>query len=169
YRYDHAQLRLTEIENESGETYRLDYTPSGLIRQETGFDGRRTAYVYDLNGHLLEKTEFGDDGSTRVTAYRRDAAGRLRVKTLPDGIKVEYRYDRLGRLTGVDDGQDHPLAFEYDLQDRLITEHQGWGTLRYAYDACGQLKRLRLPDNSKLDYQYAKGGALTAIDLNGAR
>ncbi|MCU0122345.1 hypothetical protein N8H74_29220, partial [Pseudomonas sp. B2M1-30] len=26
YRYDHAQLRLTEIENESGETYRLDYT-----------------------------------------------------------------------------------------------------------------------------------------------
>ncbi|MBX8513047.1 hypothetical protein K5D34_25485, partial [Pseudomonas cichorii] len=24
--------------------------------------------------------------------------------------------------------------YEYDLQDRLITEHQGWGTLRYEYD-----------------------------------
>ncbi|MDZ3825670.1 RHS repeat-associated core domain-containing protein [Pseudomonas monsensis] len=168
YRYDHAQLLLTEIENESGETYRLDYTSTGLIRQETGFDGRRTAYAYDLNGHLLEKTEFGDDGSTWVTAYERDTAGRLLIKTLPDGVKVEYRYDRLGRLVGVDDGQKHPLAFEYDLQDRLITEHQGWGTLRYAYDACGQLKRQRLPDNSKLDYHYAKGGALTAIDLNGA-
>ncbi|MHB2241407.1 RHS repeat-associated core domain-containing protein [Pseudomonas monsensis] len=168
YRYDHAQLLLTEIENESGETYRLDYTSTGLIRQETGFDGRRTAYAYDLNGHLLEKTEFGDDGSTLVTAYERDTAGRLLIKTLPDGVKVEYRYDRLGRLVGVDDGQKHPLAFEYDLQDRLITEHQGWGTLRYAYDACGQLKRQRLPDNSKLDYHYAKGGALTAIDLNGA-
>ncbi|MFJ2289472.1 RHS repeat-associated core domain-containing protein [Pseudomonas iridis] len=168
YRYDHAQLLLTEIENESGEKYRLDYTPTGLIRQETGFDGRRTAYAYDLNGHLLEKTEFGDDGSVLVTHYERDAAGRLLVKTLPDGVKVIYQYDRLGRLTGVDDGQKHPLAFEYDLQDRLITEHQGWGTLRYAYDACGQLKRMRLPDNSKLDYQYAKGGALTAIHLNGA-
>ncbi len=168
YRYDHAQLLLTEIENESRETYRLDYTSTGLIRQETGFDGRRTAYAYDLNGHLLEKTEFGDDGSTRVTAYERDTAGRLLIKTLPDGVKVEYRYDRLGRLVGVDDGQKHPLAFEYDLQDRLITEHQGWGSLRYAYDACGQLKRQRLPDNSKLDYHYAKGGALTAIDLNGA-
>ncbi|MDR9866096.1 hypothetical protein, partial [Pseudomonas baetica] len=86
-----------------------------------------------LNGHLLEKTEFGDDGSTLVTGYERDATGRLLIKTLPDGIKVEYRYDRLGRLTGVDDGQKHPLAFEYDLQDRLITEHQGWGTLRYTY------------------------------------
>ncbi|UWF51035.1 RHS repeat protein [Pseudomonas sp. N3-W] len=169
YRYDNALLLLTEIENESGEKYRLDYTANGLIRQETGFDGRRTAYAYDLNGHLLEKTEFGDDDSTLVTAYERDAAGRLLLKTLPDGIKVAYRYDRLGRLVGVDDGHDHPLAFEYDQQDRLITEHQGWGTLRYAYDVCGQLKQLRLPDNSKLDYHHAKGGALTAIDLNGAR
>ncbi|MFS2068618.1 RHS repeat-associated core domain-containing protein, partial [Pseudomonas sp. CT11-2] len=169
YRYDNAQLLLTEIENESGEHYRLDYTPSGLIRQETGFDGRRTAYAYDLNGHLLEKTEFGDDDSRRVTAYERDSAGRLLVKTLPDGTQVEYRYDSLGRLTSVDDGHDHPLEFEYDQQDRLITEHQGWGSLRYGYDACGQLNRLRLPDGSKLDYRHAKGGALTAIDLNGAR
>ncbi|WP_159245292.1 RHS repeat-associated core domain-containing protein [Pseudomonas koreensis] len=167
YRYDHARLLLTEIENESGEKYRLDYTPTGLIRQETGFDGRRTAYVYDLNGHLLEKTEFGEQSLSLVTHYQRDKAGRLLVKTLPDGIKVRYDYDRLGRLVAVDDGQNHPLAFEYDRQDRLITEHQGWGTLRYAYDACGQLKRLRLPDNSKLDYHYAKGGALSAIDLNG--
>jgi len=168
YRYDHAQLLLTEIENESGDKYRLDYTPTGLIRQETGFDGRRTAYAYDRNGHLLEKTEYGDDGTTLVTTYERDSAGRLLLKTLPDGVEVSYRYDRLGRLVGVDDGQDHPLAFEYDLQDRLVREHQGWGTLRYTYDACGQLTRLRLPDNSKLDYHYAKGGALTAIDLNGA-
>ncbi|EJL98469.1 RHS repeat-associated core domain protein containing protein [Pseudomonas sp. GM102] len=169
YRYDNAQLLLTDIENEAGEHYRLDYTPGGLIRQETGFDGRRTAYAYDLNGHLLEKTEFGDDGSQLITAYERDSAGRLLVKTLPDGIQVEYRYDSLGRLTSVDDGHDHPLEFEYDQQDRLITEHQSWGTLRYGYDACGQLNRLRLPDGSKLDYHHTKGGALTAIDLNGAR
>ncbi|MGF6225531.1 RHS repeat-associated protein [Pseudomonas frederiksbergensis] len=169
YRYDNPQLLLTEIENESGEQYQLDYTANGLIRQETGFDGQRTAYAYDLNGQLLEKTEFGDDGSKLVTGYERDSAGRLLAKTLPDGVKVEYRYDSLGRLLSVDDGHDHPLEFEYDNQDRLISEHQGWGTLRYSYDACGQLKRLRLPDNSKLDYHHAKGGALTAIDLNGAR
>ncbi|WP_027922052.1 RHS repeat-associated core domain-containing protein [Pseudomonas sp. URMO17WK12:I12] len=169
YRYDNAQLLLTEIENESGEKYQLDYTAGGLIRQETGFDGQRTAYAYDLNGQLLAKTEFGADGSQLITAYERDSAGRLLVKTLPDGLKVEYRYDSFGRLIGVDDGHDHPLEFEYDQQDRLITEHQGWGTLRYGYDACGQLNRLRLPDGSKLDYHHAKGGALTAIDLNGAQ
>ncbi|WLG86655.1 DUF6531 domain-containing protein [Pseudomonas cucumis] len=169
YRYDNAQLRLTEIENESGEKYRLDYTPAGLIRQETGFDDRRTAYSYDLNGHLQEKTEFGDDDSQLITGYQRDSAGRLLVKTLPDGVKVKYRYDSLGRLVRVDDGYHHPLEFEYDAQDRLITEHQSWGTLRYRYDACGRLNHLRLPDNSKLDYHHAKGGVLTAIDLNGTR
>jgi RHS repeat-associated protein len=169
YRYDNARLLLTDIKNESGEHYRLDYTPGGLIRQETGFDGRCTAYAYDPNGHLLEKTEFGDNGTQLFTSYQRDTSGRLLVKNLPDGVNVEYRYDSLGRLVSVDDGHDHPLEFEYDKQNRLITEHQGWGTLRYAYDACGKLYHLRLPDNSKLDYHHAKGGVLTAIDLNGTR
>ncbi|WP_256730513.1 RHS repeat-associated core domain-containing protein [Pseudomonas sp. ANT_H12B] len=169
YRYDNAQLLLTEIENESGEKYRLDYTANGLIRQETGFDGRRIAYAYDLKGRLLEKIEFGDDGSQLITGYQRDSAGRLLVKSLPDGFKVQYRYDQLGRLLSVDDGHDHPLGFEYDQQDRLITEHQSWATLRYGYDACGHLSRMGLPDGSKLDYHRAKGGTLTAIDLNGTR
>ncbi|MDR6927911.1 RHS repeat-associated core domain-containing protein [Pseudomonas sp. BE134] len=169
YRYDNARLLLTEIENESGERYQLDYTPSGFIQQESGFDGRRTAYAYDLNGHLLEKTEFGDDGSQLITRYQRDSTGRLLIKTLPDGIKVEYHYDGLGRLVSVNDNHDHPLEFEYDTQNRLITEHQSWATLRYGYDACGRLSHLRLPDNSKLAYHRAKGGALTAIDLNGTR
>ncbi|PIB60453.1 hypothetical protein AOA62_24495, partial [Pseudomonas sp. 2995-3] len=83
YRYDNARLLLTSIENEAGETYQLDYHPNGLIQQEIGFDGQRTAYVYDLNGNLAEKTEHGDDGSQLVTRYKRDHAGRLVRKTLP--------------------------------------------------------------------------------------
>ncbi|QFS58266.1 type IV secretion protein Rhs [Pseudomonas chlororaphis subsp. aurantiaca] len=168
YRYDNARLLLTDIENERGEQYHLDYYSNGLIQQETGFDGRRTAYAYDLNGKLLKKTEFGDDGSELVTEYQRDAAGRLLVKTLADGEEIHYSYDALGRLVNVDDGH-WPLAYEYDLQDRLITEHQGWGTLRYEYDKLGQLSHCRLPDGSKLDYRHAPGGQLSSIDLNGSR
>ncbi|MCV4289762.1 DUF6531 domain-containing protein [Pseudomonas capsici] len=168
YRYDNSRLLLTDIENERGEHYQLDYYANGLIQQETGFDGRRTAYEYDLNGQLLKKTEFGDDESELVTEYQRDAAGRLLVKTLPDGEEIHYSYDALGRLVNVDDGH-WPLAYEYDLQDRLITEHQGWGTLRYEYDSVGQLKHCRLPDGSKLDYHHHRGGQLSSIDLNGSR
>jgi RHS repeat-associated protein len=168
YRYDNAGLLLTDIENERGERYHLDYFANGLIQQETGFDGRRTAYEYDLNGQLLKKTEFGDDGSEMVTEYQRDAAGRLLVKTLPDGEEIQYSYDALGRLVNVNDGI-WPLAYDYDVQDRLITEHQGWGTTRYEYDSVGLLSHCRLPDGSKLDYRHLPGGRLSSIDLNGSR
>ncbi|WP_253493928.1 RHS repeat-associated core domain-containing protein [Pseudomonas sp. S3E17] len=167
YRYDNVRLLLTEIENEVGETYRLDYHTNGLIQQEVGFDGQRTAYVYDLNGNLQEKTEYGDDGSQLVTRYERDHAGRLVRKTLPDGSLVEYAYDRQGNLLSVDDGH-WALAYEYDRQNRLTAEHQGWGTLRYGYDACGQVQHLRLPDNNRLVFNHAKGGHLATVELNGA-
>ncbi|WP_248488221.1 RHS repeat-associated core domain-containing protein [Pseudomonas sp. CYM-20-01] len=166
YRYDNARLLLTEIENEVGETYRLQYHNNGLIQQETGFDGQRTAYVYDLNGNLSEKTEHGDDGSQLVTRYERDHAGRLIRKTLPDGNTVDYAYDRQGNLLSVEDGH-WSLAYEYDSQNRLTAEHQGWGTLRYAYDAYGRLQNLRLPDNNRLTLNHDKGGHLTTVELNG--
>jgi RHS repeat-associated protein len=166
YRYDNTRLLLTEIENEVGETYQLDYHANGLIQQETGFDGRRTAYAYDLNGHLLEKTEYGDDDSQLITGYQRDAAGRLVRKTLPDGTAVDYSYDRLGNLLSVDDSHWF-LNYEYDLQNRLTAEHQGWGTLRYGYDHCGQLKHVRLPDNNRLAFQHDKGDHLATVELNG--
>ena len=166
YRYDNARLLLTEIENEAGETYQLDYHPNGLIRQETGFDGQRTAYAYDLNGNLLEKTEYGDDGSQLITRYQRDHAGRLVRKTLPDASVVDYAYDRQGNLLSVEDGH-WALAYEYDRQNRLTAEHQGWGTLRYGYDACGQLKNLCLPDNNRVTFTHDKGGHLATVELNG--
>ncbi|MEX5550371.1 RHS repeat-associated core domain-containing protein, partial [Pseudomonas pergaminensis] len=167
YRYDNVRLLLTEIENEVGETYRLQYHSNGLIQQEIGFDGQRTAYVYDLNGNLQEKTEHGDDGSQLVTRYERDHAGRLVRKTLPDGNKVDYAYDRQGNLLSVEDGH-WTLAYEYDAQNRLTAEHQGWGTLRYGYDACGNLRNLRLPDNNRLTFNHDKGGHLATVELNGA-
>ncbi|WP_177333597.1 RNase A-like domain-containing protein, partial [Pseudomonas sp. NBRC 111138] len=137
-----------------------------LIRQETGFDGQRTAYAYDLNGHLLEKTEYGDDNSQLITRYERDHAGRLVRKTLPDASVVDYAYDRQGNLLSVEDGH-WALAYEYDRQNRLTAEHQGWGTLRYGYDACGQLKNLCLPDNNRVTFTHDKGGHLATVELNG--
>jgi RHS repeat-associated protein len=127
-------LLLTEIENESGEKYQLDYTPNGLIRQETGFDGQRTGYAYDLNGHLLEKTEFGADGSQRLTAYQRDSAGRLLRKTLPDDKHVEYRYryDAFGRrIEKTVDGQSSEFIWQ---GDQLIAESSDHHYQSYVYE-----------------------------------
>ncbi|MBA6044824.1 RNase A-like domain-containing protein, partial [Pseudomonas lactis] len=69
-------------------------------------------------------------------------------------------------LLSVEDGH-WALAYEYDRQNRLTAEHQGWGTLRYGYDACGQLKNLCLPDNNRVTFTHDKGGHLATVELNG--
>ncbi|WP_157798300.1 RHS repeat domain-containing protein, partial [Aeromonas cavernicola] len=76
----------SELENEQGERHHIHYYPNGLIASETGFDGRTTAYRYDLTGQLLEKSELGEQGGELITRYQRDAMGRLIQKTLPDGL-----------------------------------------------------------------------------------
>jgi RHS repeat-associated protein len=39
--------------------------------------------------------------------------------------------------------------------------------LRYAYDTCGHLQHLRLPDNNRVTFNHGKGGHLTTVELNG--
>ena len=58
YAYDKAR-RLTVLTNENGETYRLDYDPTDNLIQETGWDGKITAYGYDAAGQLVQQTEYG--------------------------------------------------------------------------------------------------------------
>lgn len=80
-------------------------------------------------------------------------------KTLPDGGIIEYTYDRQGNLLSVDDGY-RPLTYEYDPQNRLIAEHQGWGTpVMATTPAADPGHHLRLPDNNQLGFNHDKGAA----------
>ncbi|WP_421849487.1 RHS repeat-associated core domain-containing protein [Marinomonas sp.] len=167
YGYDNVKNFVSDITNERGETYHIDYLPNGLVSQETTFDGRSLAYTYDLNGKLLSKIETGTNGTELETVFERDSLGRLLVKTLPDGSKIEYQYDKKGNLISVDDG-DTPLAWRYDIMDRVIESHAGWSSHYYEYDELGLLSKWQLPDANVLEYQRAKGGVLRAINLNDA-
>ena len=166
YRYDNAKFFLSEIENEHGEQHRIHYFPNGLVARETGFDGRTTAYRYDLNGQLSEKVEFGKQETELVTRYERDPMGRLLKKTLPDGREIQFSYDQYGQLTQVDNGA-WPLTFEYDTAGNLLAEHQGWASSYFKHDDMGRLAYWQLPDGNQLAYHYLHG-ELSGIDLNGA-
>ncbi len=79
---------------------------------------------------------------------------------------MQYRYGKDGELVAVDDG-NWPLASQYDAQGLLKTEHQGWATLSYQYDAFGRLNGMTLPDGQALAYHRDGQGQLAGIDLNG--
>lgn len=168
YQYNNAQLNLTDIINETGQRYHIDYYPNGLVSQETSFDGLTTSYQYDLGGHLLSKTEYDKQGKAYTTTYQRTNTGELLQKTSPDGKQINYRYNPAGKLLSVDDG-NWPINYEYDLAGRLTTEHQGWATLRYQYSPLGILSQCKLPDGNVIDYKHTKGGQLSQVNLNGQK
>ena len=168
YQYNNAQLNLTDIINETGQRYHIDYYPNGLVSQETSFEGLTTSYQYDLGGHLLSKTEYDKQGNAYTTTYQRTNTGELLQKTLPDGKQINYRYNPAGKLLSVEDG-NWPINYEYDLAGRLTTEHQGWATLRYQYSPLGILSQCKLPDGNIIDYKHTKGGQLSQVNLNGQK
>ncbi|MBK5143133.1 RHS domain-containing protein [Budviciaceae bacterium BWR-B9] len=160
YRYDNDHLQVSEIENQKGEVYRLNYTPTGLLSEEIGFDNVKTAYRYNADGKLTEKEEYGDqhDEAPFVTVYQRDTVGRLIKRVLPDGSEEHYHYDRYGQLTKVTDSQDNVLAWEYNQLGQLTAEHTNIATQRYRYDALtGELIMHGLPGGQRLEYRYIEG------------
>ncbi|WP_052957636.1 DUF6531 domain-containing protein [Photobacterium kishitanii] len=165
YQYNNAKGFVSQITNENGNNYLIDYYPNGLVKQETTFDDRQLRYQYDLNGNLTSKTEVGKQGTELTTTYTRDVMGRLLAKELPDGAEIQYQYDKQGQLIGIDDGVT-PLAWQYDPLGRLTAEHQGWASQYYRYDQVGQLTHWQLPDHNILEYKRAKGGLLEQITLN---
>ncbi|TXH64181.1 MAG: hypothetical protein E6Q86_03265, partial [Tolumonas sp.] len=166
FAYNNPKLFLSDITNERGEQYQLRYYSNGLVASEIDFAGRKTGYVYDLNGKLTEKQEFSStDDTVLVTRFVRDVMGRLVKKILPDRSEISYQYDPSGNLVAVSDGH-WPLHYEYDHANRLIAEHQGFATSRFAYNALGQLEKNKLPDGNVLSYHYARGGLLSRIELN---
>jgi RHS repeat-associated protein len=54
-------------------------------------------YVNDDRRRRIQRIEPGEDGTDRVTTYGWDTKGRLREVVLPDGSRVRFIYDALGR------------------------------------------------------------------------
>jgi RHS repeat-associated protein len=167
YAYNNRFNFLSDIVNERGETYHIEYAPTGHVSREVTFDGREFRYEYDAHTQLVAKTEVGSEGTELTTRYAYNAQGRLTHKILPDEQEIQYHYDRFGRLTEVDDGH-WPLAYRYNLLGQLEEEHQGWVSQGYRYDAMGQLNAMLLPDGQVVDYLLSKG-QLQQVNLNGQR
>ncbi|PXZ02742.1 type IV secretion protein Rhs, partial [Gilliamella apicola] len=168
FRYDNVHVQMSEIENQKGEVYHLNYTPTGQLSEEIGFDGIRTTYHYDNAGRIIEKREYGNtpDAEPLVTQYQRDITGRLVRRIFADGVIEQYEYDAYGQLIKVKDGQNI-LVWEYNLDGQMTAEHQNWATIRHRYDkTSGLLDGTKLPDGQWLEYHH-RNGQLRGMTLEG--
>src|SRR5262249_11604096 len=133
---------------------------------------------YNPQGQLITLIEGVDSIQPKKTGYAYNKNGLLENKTKPDGVKLHYKYDSLGRMIE-QCASDHSIHYlytynaldqviaiedaaqatrhekQYDNLGRLIQETFNHGlSTSYTYDPIGRLTDLRLPDGSSISYTY---------------
>ncbi|WP_372469494.1 hypothetical protein ABQ179_005710 [Xanthomonas dyei] len=122
---------------------RIDYWPTGLVKQVTQPDGAFTAFTYDAAHRLTDMTDNAgntlhytlDNAGNRIKEDTKDAAGTLK-RTL------SRVYNQLGQLKTQATAASDPTDFEYDangnptkVTDALATATQS------EYDPLNRLSR----------------------------
>ncbi|HEY6970180.1 MAG TPA: RHS repeat-associated core domain-containing protein, partial [Candidatus Angelobacter sp.] len=146
------------------------------IEEATG-DGRfiTTSYDLTLDGHIevvrddrgAEMTRYtfaGPDNIVRITnrdagtrSYYRDTAGRVVERVSADGSKVFYSFDRLGRMTRIEQAAPggvrqllREIIYDADpglpsagrfLEGRMAVVKEASHTIHYSYNRAGKIVR----------------------------
>ncbi|HET7629796.1 MAG TPA: RHS repeat-associated core domain-containing protein, partial [Candidatus Saccharimonadales bacterium] len=120
------------------------------------------SYSRDKTGRIVSEAETVAGVSHSYT-YSYDAAGRLTTATI-DGQATRYGYDansnRIsvnGQLIAAYDNQDRLLSYgqnryTYTANGELLTKSTPAGSTAYNYDVLGNLREVKLPDGTDIQY-----------------
>ncbi|MFS8562831.1 MAG: hypothetical protein LVR00_00220 [Rhabdochlamydiaceae bacterium] len=116
-------------------------------------DSKATHYTYTKTGHLLQKCK--PDGTLITNSY--DPIGLLKEMSSSDfSIKYTFSYNKIGQLIEEKNELDGTKTIRcLDPQGRIIKERLASGlSLISDYDEQGRKKRLTLPDQSEVFFDY---------------
>ncbi|KLB47839.1 type IV secretion protein Rhs [Xanthomonas euvesicatoria] len=168
---------------------RIDYWPTGLVRQVTQPDGAFTAFTYDAAHRLTDITDNTgntvhytlDNAGNRVKEDTRDAAGTLKrtlsrvynqlgqLKTQATAASdpTDFAYDANGNATKVTDALATATQSEYDPLNRLSRTLQDVAGIKadtkFEYDALDNLTKVTDPKGLDTTYDYNGFGDLVKL------
>lgn len=160
YEYDRRGRIIRKTDREGYETV-YSYNKSGKRESIRYGDGRTIKYKYDSRRHLIG-AEDGDseiriqtdiygrieaviDGKGKTVRFEYGKNSEKISLTYPDGEKVLFRYDKLGRLEEMIDGKD---------------------VISYCYDQSGRLAGRKIPGGMESVYTYCANGRLEELTHN---
>ena len=109
--------RLSCIQKDTGENYRLDYDEAGYLRSVTDHTGR--TFSYEVSGGRLVGAVRPDGGAF---TYEYDGNGKLAGVTNPRGIlTVENEFDEQYRTTLQKFPDGTKMCYDYDDERRTLT------------------------------------------------
>ncbi|WP_152477640.1 RHS repeat-associated core domain-containing protein [Xanthomonas arboricola] len=168
---------------------RIDYWPTGLVKQVTQPDGAFTAFTYDAAHRLTDITDNAgntvhytlDNAGNRVKEDTQDAAGTLKrtlsrvynqlgqLKTQATAASdpTDFEYDANGNATKVTDALATATQSEYDPLNRLSRTLQDVAGIKadttFDYDALDNLTKVTDPKGLDTKYEYNGFGDLVKL------
>ena len=145
--YDENDNLLSETDPANNSTS-YDYDKNDNLISITNAKGGVTTLSYDNATDWLTSMEFG--GATKRFTYNDD--GTLNSYTKPDGTRLNYDYDDLGRVTF-----DGVNSYSYDSKLRLQSVSGNGKTLSYTYDGFNRITGTSCDGHSN-SYSYDENG-----------
>ncbi|MFC9243519.1 putative T7SS-secreted protein [Streptomyces sp. NPDC057136] len=156
-----TNLRLVQVKNPQGLTWRYTYYPTGKLLSETDFDGRSLTYTYTASGHLSGMS----NGLGQKTEFERNALGQtLRKESM--GSVTTYEYDIFDELAVATDS-DVTLTRLRDRYGRLKSETVDGRTVEYDYDALGRQIGRTTPSGAISRWKYDAAGRRSEFTTSG--
>ena len=169
--YDSSTSLLKSVTDALGRTYNYEYDENDNLKSETTPKGYTTDYRYDENDNLIairnakqqETTLEYDYDTDRLTSvsfagatkgYTYNPDGTLNTFTKPDGKRLGYEYDALGRVTS-----DGVNSYSYDSKLRLQSISSNGRTISFSYDGFNRIKKA-----GDATYSYDKNGNCTSVN-----
>ena len=179
YGYD-AQGRVAYvIDHLRNVTIYTDYDLAGRPCQKTHITGTTHKYTGKLtyNGYDLPhqfREHVGANRTKYTTSFGYDNENRPTTLTYSNGMRVQYTYDKLGRLTNQNIGianSSYIVGTNYYYLDNsgnsttsLVSALSAHGvTLQYSYDDCGRITEV-IDGGTSITYKYDAIGQLTRVN-----
>ncbi|MCJ8268913.1 MAG: hypothetical protein MJK04_05860, partial [Psychrosphaera sp.] len=136
--------KLAKVTFVNKATHEYQYNALGFRTKTTRSDGSSLSYDYDSVGNFKGATATNEQGQTKHTQVKLDKTNKVEQYLLNSELamsvdyadkanpavvthgedRIEYDYDRFGRLTSVNDGASEPITYKYapgepDLRHQL--------------------------------------------------
>ena len=157
--------KLKEIKDANGGVTGYDYDGFDRLICITYPNDTNEVFGYDKAGNVTGKKNRKDE----TIYYQYDALDRMTVKNRPSDPNIYCRYDIAGRLYDVNDLRDVNdggglTSYSYDRIGRVSEVNDIESKLvKYEYDSRGLRTKLTWPDGSYITYEYDELSRLRRI------
>jgi RHS repeat-associated protein len=162
YTYD-VLSRVLSVTDGKGQRTSYAYDKLDRVTAETGADGTKVVYNYNVVGKKTTRTLYPAGGTTQTTRYAFDRVGQLTQEKFPDNRTTDYTYDPVGNLLSLTDAAGK-VSYAYDVVNRntSVTDPEGKVTT-FGYDDDGNRTSTNYPNGVVLAATYDESDRLTAI------